>query len=191
MIVRIRQCCCALTTFVRLVAVFFLVFHLLLVLSAAIWFTLFSTFTASSNTSALSAAAESGGGDKDLLVLPPSGGEVDDRTFDTFLITGSNRDQQSRQNENQNHGRKLDLLIVIVLGIFATVGILVNVLLMLAIKLEKRTLFFPWFVFHLITVMGKCHVLVQKSYIALRDHPIIMSDFEGVGGQAKSDKGSR
>ena len=167
MIVRIRQCCCALTTFVRLVAVFFLVFHLLLVLSAAIWFTLFSTFTASSNTSALlssAAAAESGGGggDKDLLVLPPSGGEVDDRTFDTFLITGSNRDQQSRQNENQM-GRKLDLLIVVVLGIFATVGILVNVLLMLAIKLEKRTLFFPWFVFHLITVMGKCHVLLHKS----------------------------
>ena len=167
MIVRIRQCCCALTTFVRLVAVFFLVFHLLLALSAAIWFTLFSTFTASSNTSALSAAAaaESGGGaggDKDLLVLPPSGGEVDDRTFDTFLITGSNRDQQSRQKENQM-GRKLDLLIVIVLGIFATVGILVNVLLMLAIKLEKRTLFFPWFVFHLITVMGKCHVSVHKS----------------------------
>ena len=168
MIVRIRQCCCALTTFVRLVAVFFLVFHLLLVLSAAIWFTLFSTFTASSNTSALSssaAAAESGGGgggDKDLLVLPPSGGEVDDRTFDTFLITGSNRDQQSRQNENQM-GRKLDLLIVVVLGIFATVGILVNVLLMLAIKLEKRTLFFPWFVFHLITVMGKCHVLLHTS----------------------------
>ena len=160
MIVRIRQCCCALTTFVRLVAVFFLVFHLLLALSAAIWFTLFSTFTASSNTS-----AESGGGagsDKDLLVLPPSGGEVDDRTFDTFLITGSNRDQQSRQKENQM-GRKLDLLIVIVLGIFATVGILVNVLLMLAIKLEKRTLFFPWFVFHLITVMGKCHVSIHKS----------------------------
>lgn len=151
MIVRIRQCCCALTTFVRLVAVFFLVFHLLLALSAAIWFTLFSTFTASSNTSAEPGVGA--GGDKDLLVLPPSGGEVDDRTFDTFLITGSNRDQQSRQKENQM-GRKLDLLIVIVLGIFATVGILVNVLLMLAIKLEKRTLFFPWFVFHLITVMG-------------------------------------
>ena len=167
MIVRIRQCCCALTTFVRLVAVFFLVFHLLLALSAAIWFTLFSTFTASPNTSALSsAAAESsggGGGDKDLLVLPPSGGEVDDRTFDTFLITGSNRDQQSRQKENRYLERKLDLLIVIVLGIFATVGILVNVLLMLAIKLEKRSLFFPWFVFHLITVMGKCHVSVHKS----------------------------
>ena len=162
MIVRIRQCCCALTTFVRLVAVFFLVFHLLLALSAAIWFTLFSTFTASPNTSVLSpaAAADSNGGgagDKDLLVLPPSGGEVDDRTFDTFLITGSNRDQQSRQKENQYLERKLDLLIVIVLGIFATVGILVNVLLMLAIKLEKRTLFFPWFVFHLITVFGKCH----------------------------------
>ena len=168
MIVRIRQCCCALTTFVRLVAVFFLVFHLLLALSAAIWFTLFSTFTASPNTSALSAAAAEssgggGGGNKDLLVLPPSGGEVDDRTFDTFLITGSNRDQQSRQNENRYLERKLDLLIVIVLGIFATVGILVNVLLMLAIKLEKRSLFFPWFVFHLITVMGKCHVSVHKS----------------------------
>ena len=161
MIVRIRQCCCALTTFVRLVAVFFLVFHLLLALSAAIWFTLFST------SSKPLAAANSRQSNEDELVLPSTPGasgtgEVDDRTFDTFLITGSNRDQQSRQKENQM-GRKLDLLIVIVLGIFATVGILVNVLLMLAIKLEKRTLFFPWFVFHLITVMGKCHFSVHKS----------------------------
>ena len=106
-------------------------------------------------------------------MLPPSGGgEVDDRTFDTFLITASNRDQQNRQKENQNSSssrhdeqeRKLDLLIVIVLGIFATVGILVNALLMLAIKLEKRTLFLPWLVFHLITVMGRCLFPPSNSF---------------------------
>jgi len=82
------------------VAIFFLVFHLLLALSAAIWFTLFSTM---SPTASLSSDAE-----ENELVLPPSGGgEVDDRTFDTFLITASsNRDQQSsRQKENQNTTR--------------------------------------------------------------------------------------
>ena len=169
MIVRIRQCCCALTTFVRLVAVFFLLFHILLALSAAIWFTLFST-------SSKPLAANSRQSNEDELVLPPppppgaSGtGEVDDRTFDTFLITASNRDQQSRQGENQRHDRELDerklhLLIVIVLGIFSTVGILVNLLLMLAIKLEKRTLFLPWLVFHLITVMGRCLFPPSNSF---------------------------
>ena len=113
------------------------------------------------------------------LVLPPGGGggEVDDRTFDTFLITASNRDQQKEnQNSNNNSGhdeqeQKLDLLIVIVLGIFATFGIMVNALLMLSIKLEKRTLFLPWLVFHLITVIGRCLVLpssfklIRKPFI--------------------------
>ena len=158
MIVRIRQCCCALTTFVRLVAVFFLLFHILLALSAAIWFTLFST-----SSKPLAASRRQSNEDELVLPTPPGAsgtGEVDDRTFDTFLITASNRDQQSRQGENQRHDRELDerklhLLIVIVLGIFSTVGILVNLLLMLAIKLEKRTLFLPWLVFHLITVMGR------------------------------------
>ena len=90
------------------------------------------------------------------LVLPPSG-EVDDRTFDTFLLETQ---KENHQNDGGSDGeRKLDLLIVIVLGSFATIGILVNLLLMLAIKLKKRSLFLPWFVFHLITILGKLFII--------------------------------
>lgn len=128
MIVRIRQCCCALTTFVRLVAVFFLVFHLLLALSAAIWYTLFSTTSKKNN--------------EDSLPSPPISKNIDDETFDAFL------------RGNNNSVGSLDLLIVVVLGIFSSLGILVNILLLLGIKWEKRTIFLPWLVFHLITVMG-------------------------------------
>ena len=143
MIVRIRQCCCALPTLVRLVAIFFLVFHLLLALSAAIWYTLFS-----STRSAVAAS--------DKIRVLPSGDEVDDRTFDTFLNENSEiRDESKKTNENVEES-SLDRLIVVILGIFAAIGILVNLLLMLAIKVDKRTLFLPWLVYHLLTVMGKC-----------------------------------
>jgi len=70
---------------------------------------------------------------------------VPDQTYDTFA---PNKDLESNRSN-------LELLIVIVLSIFSAIGILVNALLMLAIKWEKRTLFLPWLVFHLITVMGK------------------------------------
>ena len=143
MIVRIRQCCCALPTLVRLVAIFFLVFHLLLALSAAIWYTLFS-----STRSAVAA--------RDKIRVLPSGDEVDDRTFDTFLIENPEilRDE-SKKTDDEDKESSLDRLIVVILGIFAAIGILVNLLLMLAIKVDKRTLFLPWLVYHLLTVMGK------------------------------------
>lgn len=121
MIFRVRQFCCALSTFVRLVAIFFLVFHLLLALSAAIWYTLFSSNKSNQEISAASSQ------------------EIDDQTFDTW---------------NNGNG-SLNLVIVTVLGIFSALGILVNVLLLIGIKLDRRTLFLPWLVFHLITVMGE------------------------------------
>ena len=89
MIVRIRQFCCALTTFVRLVSVFFLVFHILLAIAATIWYSLRH----------LQKNQEETAENNDL----PSG-EVDDRTFDTFLIGSekeSNKDSKSAEENSQ------------------------------------------------------------------------------------------
>ena len=88
MIVRIRQFCCALTTFVRLVSVFFLVFHILLAIAATIWYSLRHLQKNQEETA-----------ENDL----PSG-EVDDRTFDTFLIGSekeSNKDSKSPEESSQ------------------------------------------------------------------------------------------
>ena len=136
MIFRIRQCCCALTTFVRLVAIFCLVFHLLLVLSSAIWYTLFSN-----------AAIE----DDSETPEDAEAGEVNDETFDSFL--------HGKRNDS------LDLLIVILLSVFASIGILVNVLVLLGIKLSQRSLFLPWLVFHLMAVVGKPLIILKLRKI--------------------------
>ena len=138
MIVRIRQCCCALTTFVRLVAVFFLVFHLLLALSVAIWYALFATSNKSKS-----------------LTNEDSSGEVNDRTFDSFLLPTSRRNSENSANNDSHGSSQLDLLFVILLEVFAAVGILFNLLLMLGIKMQSRSLFLPWLVFHFITILGE------------------------------------
>ena len=89
MIVRIRQFCCALTTFVRLVSVFFLVFHILLAIAATIWYSLrHLQFTKNQET------AENNG------ALPS--GEVDDRTFDTFLIGSENESNKDSKSPEEN-----------------------------------------------------------------------------------------
>ena len=55
----------------------------------------------------------------------------------------------------------LDLLIVILLSVFASIGILVNVLVLLGIKLSQRSLFLPWLVFHLMAVVGKPLIILK------------------------------
>ena len=86
MIVRIRQFCCALTTFVRLVSVFFLVFHILLAIAATIWYSLRHLQKNQEETA-----------ENDL----PSG-EVDDRTFDTFLIGSENESNKDSKSPEEN-----------------------------------------------------------------------------------------
>ena len=57
---------------------------------------------------------------------------------------------------------------VVILGVFAFLGVLVNLLLLFAIPLGKRTLFLPWLVFHLITVVGKNFKSFKKLYFLAR-----------------------
>ena len=131
MIFRVRQCCCALTTFVRLVAIFFLVFHILVVISSAVWYTLFSLDEDEDGLrNKESSAAESNGAKA-----------ANDKTFDSFL--------------NGKRNDSLDLLIVILLSVFASIGILVNFLVLIGIQVSQRSLFLPWLVFHLMAVVGE------------------------------------
>ena len=132
MIFRIRQCCCDLPTLVRLVAIFFLVFHMLLVLSSALWYTLFNENEYDTNE------------EEESKQTAESAGEVNDNVFDSFTSS-----QGKRRNDS------LDLLIVILLSVFAAIGILVNILVLVGIKLSQRSLFLPWLVFHLMAVVGK------------------------------------
>ena len=136
MIFRIRQCCCDLPTLVRLVAIFFLVFHMLLVLSSALWYTLFNE-NEYDNTNEEESSKQTA----------QSAGEVNDNVFDAF--TASSSQGGKRRNDS------LDLLIVILLSVFAAIGILVNILVLVGIKLSQRSLFLPWLVFHLMAVVGK------------------------------------
>ena len=136
MIFRIRQCCCDLPTLVRLVAIFFLVFHMLLVLSSALWYTLFNENEYDDDANEEESSKQTA----------QSAGEVNDNVFDAFTASSS---QGKRRNDS------LDLLIVILLSVFAAIGILVNILVLVGIKLSQRSLFLPWLVFHLMAVVGK------------------------------------
>ena len=131
MIFRVRQCCCALTTFVRLVAIFFLVFHILVVISSAVWYTLFSLDEDEDGLRNKEASAAESNGAK----------AANDKTFDSFL--------------NGKRNDSLDLLIVILLSVFASIGILVNFLVLIGIQVSQRSLFLPWLVFHLMAVVGE------------------------------------
>ena len=131
MIFRVRQCCCALTTFVRLVAIFFLVFHILVVISSAIWYTLFSNIGLDENEA----------GNKEAVAANNGAKAANDKTFDSFL--------------NGKRNDSLDLLIVILLSVFASIGILVNFLVLIGIQVSQRSLFLPWLVFHLMAVVGE------------------------------------
>ena len=132
MIFRVRQCCCALTTFVRLVAIFFLVFHILVVISSAIWYTLFSLDEDEDDLRNKEASAAANNGAK----------AANDKIFDSFLNDGKRNDS-------------LDLLIVILLSVSASIGILVNFLVLIGIQVSQRSLFLPWLVFHLMAVVGE------------------------------------
>ena len=110
---------------------------MLLVLSSALWYTLFNENEYDDNTNEEESSKQTA----------QSAGEVNDNVFDAF--TASSSQGGKRRNDS------LDLLIVILLSVFAAIGILVNILVLVGIKLSQRSLFLPWLVFHLMAVVGK------------------------------------
>ena len=110
---------------------------MLLVLSSALWYTLFNENEYDDDANEEESSKQTA----------QSAGEVNDNVFDAF--TASSSSQGKRRNDS------LDLLIVILLSVFAAIGILVNILVLVGIKLSQRSLFLPWLVFHLMAVVGK------------------------------------
>ena len=112
---------------------------MLLVLSSALWYTLFNENEYDNdNTNEEESSKQTA----------QSAGEVNDNVFDAFTASSSSQGGKRRNDS-------LDLLIVILLSVFAAIGILVNILVLVGIKLSQRSLFLPWLVFHLMAVVGK------------------------------------
>ena len=112
---------------------------MLLVLSSALWYTLFNENEYDDdNTNEEESSKQTA----------QSAGEVNDNVFDAFTASSSSQGGKRRNDS-------LDLLIVILLSVFAAIGILVNILVLVGIKLSQRSLFLPWLVFHLMAVVGK------------------------------------
>jgi len=49
----------------------------------------------------------------------------------------------------------LDLVIFAIVVVLAIAGLAVNCLVVVGVKLDRRWLFLPWLVFHLMGIMGK------------------------------------
>ena len=111
---------------------------MLLVLSSALWYTLFNENEYDDDANEEESSKQTA----------QSAGEVNDNVFDAFTASSSSQGGKRRNDS-------LDLLIVILLSVFAAIGILVNILVLVGIKLSQRSLFLPWLVFHLMAVVGK------------------------------------
>ncbi len=92
---------------------------------------------------------------KSLLSSDDPVREVNDDNYESFVR--GNKHFSSRDDE---FGRwrgepTYDTIIYVVLLVVAIVGAIVNLLVVLGVKLNRRWLFLPWLVFHLMAIMGK------------------------------------
>ena len=105
---RIRDCCCSLRTFVRILGLIMIFSYILCAVASIIVFALFT----------------------------------DNRVF----------------LNNVGSGKFVLVLFIIVLS-FIFMGIVVNLLLLLGLNYNKRSLFLPWLVFHFMIILGKLIIL--------------------------------
>ena len=73
-------------------------------------------------------------------------------------------------SSNEEYGRRrgevtFETVIYVILLVVAVLGAIVNVLVVVAVKLNRRWLFLPWLVFHLMGIMGKLNLGCYKCFI--------------------------
>ena len=127
MMLKIRQCCCSLSTFVRIVCLIFLVLYLFAGLSGVFWF-LFYENSDSSNF---------------VNVAEKEDGEISG--FEEFAI-------DNKLSETDGSFRKIVIFSIVL--IFALTGVMANLLVILSIRVGKRTLILPWLVYHTGVIIG-------------------------------------
>ena len=129
MMLKIRQCCCSLSTFVRIVSLIFLISYLFVGLAGVFWFLFY----------------EHRGSSTFVNIAEKEDGEING--FEEFAI-GSNVSETS-------DGSFRKIVIFSIVLVFALTGVMVNMLVILSIRVGKRTLILPWLVYHTGVIIGK------------------------------------
>ena len=131
MILKIRQCCCSLSTFVKIVCIVLLVLYFCVGLASVFWFLFFEN----NDPTTVVGVAEK------------EDGEING--FEEFDINDTNNVNKS----GDDSFRKIVIFSIIL--IFAMTGAMANLLVLLSIRVYKRTLIIPWLVYHTGVIIGK------------------------------------
>ena len=128
MIVQIRQCCCSLATLVKVTCIIFMLLYFAIALLSVVWLLLFANVGSTSS----------------VVVVEKEDGEING--FEDF-DAGEDVSEQNSSFKN--------LVIFIIVVLFAIVGAFVNLLVICSIRIGKKSLILPWFVFNTFLVIGK------------------------------------
>ena len=137
MMLRIRQCCCSLSTFVKTICIIFLTLYFCIGLAGVFWF----LFPENNGSTGIASVAEK------------EDGEIDG--FEEFTI-------DDNISEHNNTFRKIVILSIIL--IFAFAGAMVNLLVICSIRICKRSLILPWLVYHTGVIIGKNSITMFTQY---------------------------
>ena len=90
--------------------------------------------------------------------------------FEEFTI-------ESDINENgDNEGSLRKIVIFSVVLIFALTGVMVNLLVLLSMKANKRTLILPWLVYHTGAIIGELSSLILLGIILASNNKLIIKE---------------
>ena len=139
---KINQICCSLSTFVKIVCTIFLVIYFGIGISGVFWYLAekfgFLNFNLSDSSAIVNVAEK-------------EDGEING--FEEFEL-----------ENDLNEGEKLDdsfkkIVIFSIVLVFALTGVMVNLLVLLSMRSNKRTLILPWLVYHTGVIIGKIYTL--------------------------------
>ena len=128
MILKVRQCCCSLPTFVKTICIIFVTLYFCVGLSAVFWFLI----------------SENDGSATIVTVAEKEDGEING--FEEFAIDNG-------PSENNDTIRKTVIFAIVL--VFAFTGAIVNLLTIVSIKFGKRSLILPWLIYHTGVIIGK------------------------------------
>ena len=145
----VRQCCCKLETFIKIVGILLSTTHFLLALSAVAWFVL---------NNVNKEEAEEG-----------------DVVLDSVIEVSDFSDNSDDYGDVGEVGAALDERVIILTAVLVTcfVGLVTNLLLLTGVKTEQRFLLLPWLIYHVLFILA---CLGGGLYLAL--HFTVLSDHE-------------
>lgn len=92
---------------------------------------------------------------KSLLTSEDPVSEVNDDKYESFVRNKHFSLRDEEIGRLKGSGPTFDTIVFVILLVLGISGAIVNVLVIAAIKLNRRWLFLPWLVFHLMAIMGE------------------------------------